>query len=169
VVGQKYSFVPTLSQSSPSGDIGYTISNKPAWATFDTATGRLYGVPGEDHTGNFSGIRISASNGEVSASLAAFGITVTAEATGSDGFATLSWQLPTENEDGSPLMDVGGYRIYYGTSAGELSTVIDVPDPQATSFTVSSLARGTHYFALATYNRAGTESEWSDISSKSVM
>ena len=45
VAGQAYSFQP--SASDPNGDtLTFSISGKPAWATFNTSTGRLNGTPG---------------------------------------------------------------------------------------------------------------------------
>jgi hypothetical protein len=32
--------------------------------------------------------------------------------------ATLTWDAPTTNADGTPLTDLAGYRIYYGTTSG---------------------------------------------------
>ena len=54
--------------------------NKPAWAAFDTATGRLSGTPTSQNVGTFSGIVITVSDGKLNASLAAFTITVNAAA-----------------------------------------------------------------------------------------
>jgi hypothetical protein len=31
------------------------------------------------------------------------------------GQATLSWDPPTTNVDGTPLTDLAGYKVYYGT------------------------------------------------------
>ena len=44
-----------------------------------------------------------------------FHVEVTQSALGS---MTLSWTAPTENTDGSQLNDLAGYKLYYGTSAG---------------------------------------------------
>ena len=41
----------------------FSITNAPAWASFDTATGRLSGTPGAEHVGATSGIVISVSDG----------------------------------------------------------------------------------------------------------
>jgi len=35
-----------------------------------------------------------------------------------NGTALLSWTAPTENSDGSPLTDLAGYKIHYGSSHG---------------------------------------------------
>jgi ABC-type glycerol-3-phosphate transport system substrate-binding protein len=32
--------------------------------------------------------------------------------------ATLTWDAPTTNVDGTPLTDLAGYKVYYGTSLG---------------------------------------------------
>ncbi|QSX30337.1 cadherin-like domain-containing protein [Shewanella cyperi] len=70
-----YSFIPTA--ADPENDnLSFSIQNKPAWASFDTATGALTGTPGYADVGNFSDIVISVSDGKLSASLAAFNISV---------------------------------------------------------------------------------------------
>lgn len=72
-IGMGYSFTPTA--SDPDGNsLGFTIQNRPAWASFDTATGRLSGAP--TTAGTFSNIAITVSDGTVTASLPAFSIAV---------------------------------------------------------------------------------------------
>jgi hypothetical protein len=73
-VGSSYSFQPTA--SDPDGNtLGFTIQNRPSWATFNTSTGRLSGTPTAAAT--HSNIVISVSDGKATASLPAFSITVT--------------------------------------------------------------------------------------------
>ena len=116
--GAQYVFAPTA--SDPDADpLTFSIANPPVWASFDTATGRLSGAPAAEHVGTTSGIVISVSDGEASASLAAFTITVQAVATGS---ATLSWTPPTTNTDGSSLTNLAGYKVYWGPSQGTIRT-----------------------------------------------
>lgn len=75
--GTAYSFLP--SASDPDGQtLTYTISNKPAWASFSSSTGRLSGTPGDNHVGTTSGIVITVSDGALTASLGPFSITVAA-------------------------------------------------------------------------------------------
>ena len=100
----------------------YSIANAPAWASFDATTGRLSGTPAAEHVGATDDIVISVSDGELSTSLAAFTLTVHAVATGS---ATLSWLPPTTNIDGSPLTNLAGYKIYWGTSADDFPELRD--------------------------------------------
>lgn len=74
-VGATYAFQP--SASDPDGDpLGFTAQNRPPWATFDTATGRLAGTPQAGDAGTYSNISISVSDGSTTASLPAFSITV---------------------------------------------------------------------------------------------
>jgi hypothetical protein len=75
--GQAFSFTPTA--SDPDGNtLGFSITNRPTWATFSTSTGRLSGTPTSSHVGTYSNIVIQVSDGKVSTSLAAFSIAVKA-------------------------------------------------------------------------------------------
>jgi hypothetical protein len=77
VAGQAYSFTPTA--KGPSGyTLTFSISGKPAWASFNTATGQLAGTPTTASIGSFANIVIGVSDGVASASLAPFTITVSA-------------------------------------------------------------------------------------------
>jgi hypothetical protein len=77
-VGTEYSFTPTA--SDPDGDtLGYEIVNRPGWAEFDTATGRLRGTP--TAAGTFANISIKVSDGHATATLPTFSITVAAPST----------------------------------------------------------------------------------------
>lgn len=78
-VGATYSFTPTAADAD-NDTLGYTIQNRPAWAAFDTASGRLSGTPTSASVGTFASIVISVSDGKANASLAAFTITVSGSA-----------------------------------------------------------------------------------------
>ncbi|MBK6348629.1 MAG: fibronectin type III domain-containing protein [Proteobacteria bacterium] len=82
--------------------------------------------------------------------------------------ASLAWSAPTENEDGSPLTDLAGYRVYYGTSASDLSKRIDVGNPATTSTVVQNLTPGTWFFAISAYTQTGVESTRSQVASKVI-
>jgi len=79
VAGQTYRFQPTVTDPAGLTPI-FSISNKPTWTTFDTATGALTGTPTAAEAAAYSDIVISANNGVASASLTPFIITVTAPA-----------------------------------------------------------------------------------------
>ncbi len=65
-----YSFVPTAADAD--GDtLAFSIQNKPAWATFNTSTGRLSGTPAAADVGTYSNIAISVSDGQASTALSA--------------------------------------------------------------------------------------------------
>jgi hypothetical protein len=72
-VGTAYSFQPSANDAD-GNTLGYTITNRPSWATFSTTTGRLTGTP--TATGTFSNIVIGVSDGRVTTSLPAFSIAV---------------------------------------------------------------------------------------------
>lgn len=163
--GAVYSFTP--SASDPDGDaLGFSIQNRPSWASFDTASGRLSGAPTSAHVGAYDNIVISVSDGQASASLAAFSITVAQQAT--SGSASLSWTPPVQNTDGSSITDLAGFRIVYGTAASALNQTIDIANPGATTYTVSGLGSGVWHFAVKAYNAAGAESAPSNTTSKTI-
>jgi nitrite reductase/ring-hydroxylating ferredoxin subunit len=75
VAGQAYTFQPTAAGAA-GATLTFSISNKPAWASFNTVTGALIGTPSSAQAGTYSNITISVSNGTTSVALAAFTITV---------------------------------------------------------------------------------------------
>jgi Putative Ig domain len=82
--------------------------------------------------------------------------------------AALSWTVPTENADGTPLTNLAGYRVYHGTSAAALSDVRHISRPDLTQYLFESLTSGTHYFAITALNASGVESALSGIGSKII-
>ena len=78
----------------------------------------------------------------------------------SAGSAKLSWDAPSTNEDGTPLTDLAGFKIYYGTSSGNYTQNIDVGN--VTTYTVASLTDGlAYYFVVTAYNTLKNESRYS--------
>ena len=133
--------------------------------SFNTVTGQLSGTPSGADVGTYTNIVIRVSDGIAGTNLAAFSISVIQVATGS---ATISWIPPTENTDGTPLIDLGGYRIYYGTNSSSLDRVITINNVGTTRYVVDNLTSGTYYFGIRAFNRAGTESAMSGIASKTI-
>jgi large repetitive protein len=76
IAGHPYSFTPTT--QDPSGrKLVFSIANKPAWASFNSSTGQLWGTPGIAYSPVwYSGIKISVSDGISTAALPQFGISV---------------------------------------------------------------------------------------------
>lgn len=163
-VGQPYSFRPTASDADGNPLI-FSITNRPSWASFDTSNGTLYGTPGG--TGTFTGIVITASDGTASTSLAPFTVTVSPAATSS---VTLSWVPPTTNTDGTPLVGLSGFRVYYGTASGQYSRNLSVASPSVRSVVLESLASGnTWYFAVTAVGSDGVESAYATEVSKRLL
>ncbi len=164
LVNQAYDFRPTASDAD--GDtLSFTIANKPSWASFDAASGRLWGTPGSGDAGAWSGIRITVSDGTASVSLAVFAIVVEQVQLGS---ATLSWTPPTQNEDGTPLTNLQGYRVHYGTSSTALTNTIQIPNGGITTAVVENLSPATWFFGVKAYTIEGVESSFSNIASKQI-
>lgn len=84
--------------------------------------------------------------------------------------AALSWTPPTTNTDGSPLTDLGGFRIMYGRAANEaaLDTSVYLQNPAATSWNSPALAPGAWYFGVKAFNAMGLESALSNIATKTM-
>lgn len=168
-VGMDYSFKPMA--TDPDGDpITFSAAGVPAWLTFDPGTGRISGRPTAADVATYRGIRIMASDGKVKASLRIARLDVVqGGAQGSPGSATLEWEPPTINADGSPLNDLVGYNIRYGTSPGSLDHLVEVRNPGLTTFVVDNLSPTTWYFSISSVNSEGVESQstgvvWTTIS-----
>jgi hypothetical protein len=164
VVGTTYSFSPSVTASAGS-KLTYSVQNKPVWASFDTTSGALSGAPDASNVGTYANIVISATDGSANASLAAFSITVTDMTSGT---ATVSWTIPTQNRDGTPLANLSGFRIYYGIAADSLTKVAQVANPSVSTYAVTNLSPATWYFGVKAYTSSGVESTISNIANKAI-
>jgi hypothetical protein len=72
----------------------------------------------------------------------------------------LSWKAPTTNEDGTTLIDLAGFKLYYGTQSGQYSQVIDVGNYNTAE--IGDLGSGTYYLAITAYDTYGNESRFSN-------
>ena len=138
VAGTPYSFTP--SASGPSGyTLSFSISGKPAWASFDPTTGQLSGTP--TAAGSFANIVIRVSDGVASASLSPFTITVSAPTvTNSNSPPTIS---------GTPATaDTTGTAYTFTPKASDT-------DGDALSFSVQNLPSWAT-FSIATGTVSGT-------------
>jgi hypothetical protein len=163
IAGDLYVFTPGVESNGDSTPV-FSITGLPLWASFDQDTGELSGTPRETDVGLFSAITISATDGVTEASLPPFSIEV-GSATGS---VTLSWTPPTENEDGSPLMDLAGYRIYWQNALGTETRTIKIDNPGLSMIVIDDLAAGTYEFAMTSFNADGIESSRSNTITRVV-
>ncbi len=84
------------------------------------------------------------------------------------GAATLDWMPPTTNMDGSPLADLAGYRIYWGTTPGTYPNSVTVINPGLASYMVENLVPSTYYFVTTAFNTSGGESGFSNMVQKTI-
>jgi hypothetical protein len=163
--GNAYSFTP--STTDPSGSaLTFSIQNMPSWASFDSQSGMLSGTPSAGDVGSYANVVISVSDGMTSASLASFSITVTP---GGTGTATLAWNAPTQNTNGTALTNLAGFHIYYGSSPQHLNETATIANPSTTDYVVENLGTGTWYFSINAYTRSGAESAVSNVASLTVQ
>lgn len=88
--------------------------------------------------------------------------------TASTGNVTINWNPPTQNTDGTPLTDLAGFKIHYGTASKKYTQTITVGNPGLVTYVVANLPAGTYYFAVTAYSSAGTESPLSSEVSTTV-
>jgi hypothetical protein len=73
----------------------------------------------------------------------------------------LEWDASEKNSDGSPLNDLKGYRVYYGTSPGSYDHTFEVLS--GTYCSIGNLTDGTWYFAVKAFDLFGNESPFSEM------
>lgn len=74
------------------------------------------------------------------------------------GTVTLRWQPPVDNEDGSRLTDLAGYRVYWGPSERPFANRIDIDSPEVTSYVLEDLSDGEWRLAMTAVTERGLES-----------
>jgi len=164
VAGNAYSFTPAI--TDPSGvALTFNVKNAPSWATFNSATGELSGTPTAADVGTCTNIAVGVSDGTTSVSLPAFLIEVTQIANGS---ATLTWMAPAENTNGTPLTNLAGYQIYYGTSTTAMTQSVKIANPGIVTYVVSNLSPGTWYFSVKAHTSANVVSGTSAVVSTTI-
>ena len=164
MTGDTYLFRPSASDSD--GDtLAFSVANLPRWANFDSTTGTLSGRPVPGDEGIYTNIVISVSDGSTKVSLPAFSIEVTQTALGS---MTLSWAPPTENEDGTALDNLAGYKLYYGTTSGQYTRQVRIDTPGLSSYVIENLLPDTYYIVATAFTTSGTESDYSNEAVKTV-
>jgi hypothetical protein len=129
------------------------------WSTNPTATSCRA-------SGGWSGTKAAAGTATLPAINANTNYTLTCS--WGTGSSTVSWVAPTQNTNGTPLTNLAGFRVYYGTSASSLTQSSTVNNVAARSATIGSLTPGTWYFKVRALNTAQVESNDSNVASKTV-
>jgi hypothetical protein len=75
--------------------------------------------------------------------------------------ATVRWDAPLTNANGTPLTDLAGYNVYYGKQHQNYESKITVGNVQ--EYTITNLAKDVNYYcAVTAYDISGNESSFSD-------
>jgi hypothetical protein len=159
-VGSPYTFTPVAADANRD-TLTFSVDNKPSWATFSTATGQLSGTPTSATT--YSNIVIRVSDGKVATALPAFSIAVASNSTGLPGAVTVSWSPPTQYTDGTSMTTLAGYRVRYGKSPTDLTTIVTVANPGVVNSVIEGLAPGVWYFTVTAFTNDGAESDDSTV------
>jgi hypothetical protein len=85
---------------------------------------------------------------------------------------TLSWYAPTTYTDGSALLDLKEYRVYFSTSPDPYSTGSYFSVPASTTSVkvrdIIPVGTGTYYFVITAVDSTDTESDPSNVAIKSL-
>ena len=73
----------------------------------------------------------------------------------------VGWTAPETNEDGSPLDDLAGYRLYYGRASRQYGNAVGV-SKNYTEAEIDGLDDGTWFVAVTAYDYFGNESDYSN-------
>lgn len=73
----------------------------------------------------------------------------------------LTWLPPTQNNDGTALVDLSGYVIHYGSYPGGLSNSVTLNNPDLVTILID-LQRGEWSFVITAVNSVGQESDFSN-------
>jgi hypothetical protein len=80
---------------------------------------------------------------------------------------TLHWQPPTQNVDGTPLTDLAGYNVHWGTRSRSYQGSHTIHDPSVTRWE-ADIAPGTYYFSLTAFDTDGSQSSYSNEVIKTI-
>jgi len=81
---------------------------------------------------------------------------------------TVLWEMPETNVDGTPITNLAGAKVYYGTVSSNYTHVVDVPGGvpgETRTFRLTQRERNLvpgvlYYIAGTAYNTAGLESDF---------
>ena len=145
----------TANRTSASGSFTPTLT----WSTSPVASSCTA-------SGGWSGTKFASGSETVATISASKSYTLTCY--WNNGSAVVNWNAPTTNTDTTPLTDLAGFKILYGTSSSALNQSVTVNNPAARSATVDRLAGGTWYFAVRAVNSANVESPNSNLATKVI-
>lgn len=80
---------------------------------------------------------------------------------------TLMWEPPTENTNGSALVDLQAYRIYSGSTRGNLKARVTLRNPGLATYVLKPAGVAERYYAISAINSKGVESDLSNVVDRS--
>jgi len=87
---------------------------------------------------------------------------LTLSAIATSASVTLTWDEPTENENGTPLTDLASYEIHSGCTIPGAYDRVDTLSAPATAYIVENIFGDTCYFAAIAVNSGGVKSLFSN-------
>jgi hypothetical protein len=163
--------VPTVTVTATPSTITAGSRTQISWSTTNatscTGSGDWTGnqaLSGAKNTGALSSDEVFALTCTGPGGTASQSATVTvATAPPTTGEATLSWSPPTTNTNGTPVIPLAGYHVYYQNGASGTRQSVVVSGGNTTSFEIGGLTTGTWYFQVAADAADGTEGPPSSI------
>lgn len=110
-LNQAYSFTPVAGDAE-GNPLSFSIVNRPSWASFDTTTGLLSGIPTAGSESTYNDILIRVSDGNLTAALPAFSITVPAASSRTTGTTSATMVNSTPTISGQPMTAVAAGSPY---------------------------------------------------------
>jgi hypothetical protein len=161
VLPNRYQFVLVMATHASGKLLQFSIDNAPSWTSFWSYRGvdkdmlMVYGTPTDQNVGVYD-FRLLASDGEKTTSQPVQFVVAADMADDS----TISWAPPTENEDGSRLGDLSGYRYYVWPPDASL---IVGSNSLVNRLFVGHLRPGLWKVAVTALNSKGAESRLSPV------
>jgi hypothetical protein len=75
---------------------------------------------------------------------------------------SLDWIPPTENENGTPVLDLAGYIVYFGSLSGIYTDFRALDNPGLVTYVLDLPSSGEWFVAVTAINSAGNESDFSN-------
>ncbi|MFT4925933.1 MAG: serine protease, partial [Phenylobacterium sp.] len=117
---QLYQFSPLINDVDAGDTLTISISNKPAWASFDHANGQLSGTPADGDAGNYPNIAITVTDSNnASASTVTFGIEV------------INIDFPPPIEEIEQSLSQQGSDLILSNPDGSIMSVVSINDADA--------------------------------------
>jgi hypothetical protein len=160
---------PTVQLSASPPGVAPGTATTLTWSTTDatdcTASGAWSGPKGSsgsESTGNLNQDQTYelSCTGPGGTALAMTTVTVRA--------ASLSWEAPTENVDGTPLTNLSGFTVHWGNASRNYTESVTFNDPTKLDYFVE-LSPNTYFFAVTALASDGGESAFSGEVSKTIF